>query len=116
MDLDKIYKMQFSRIYPLYLTKIKRKGRNKDELDYLISWLTGYTADEINGFSEGCVTLEEFFSDAPALNPNRIGIKGSICGVKIQEIKEPLMKGIRYMDKLVDQLYKGKSVDKITEI
>ncbi len=107
-----IYKFKFNEIYKLYLAKINRKGRTKDELDAVISWLTGYTYDEIHGMDDS-VDLENFYKSAPNLNPNRNLIKGSICGVKIAEIDEPIMKEIRYLDKLVDELAKGKAIEKI---
>lgn len=105
--------MPFATVYPLYITKVERKSRTKDEVDEVIMWLTGYSSEQLQKQIVDKVTFETFFNDAPELNPNVNLITGSICGYKIQEIEDPLMKNIRYMDKLVDELAKGKSVLKI---
>ncbi len=112
MSKHNIYEYKYNEMYQLYLAKIKRKERTKEELDIIISWLTGYSVEELSNI-DNSVTMELFFNNAPNLNPNRNLIKGSICGVKIQEIEEPIMKEIRYLDKLVDELAKGKTIDKI---
>lgn len=109
----RVYKYKFASIYPLYVEKVEKKGRSKSELDEVILWLTGYSKKEMNEqISKEC-TLEAFFADAPKMNPSRKLITGVICGVRVQEIKEPLMQEIRYMDKLVDELAKGKKMEKI---
>lgn len=113
MDNKKVYKMIFGDVYPLLVNKVLRKERSKDEVDEVICWLTGYSEDALQDAIENRLTYEEFFNNAPKLNENRNLITGSICGVKINEIEEPLMKEIRYLDKLVDEIAKGKSMDKI---
>lgn len=110
---EKIYSMSFAKVYPLYVSKAERKGRTKQEVDEIILWLTGYTQEELLGHLEKESTFEEFFSQAPELNPNRMLIKGMVCGVRVEEIEEPLMREIRYLDKLVDELAKGKAMEKI---
>lgn len=105
--------MPFSTVYPLYIKKIERKGRVKSELDRIIYWLTGYNEDELKNVIETHQSMRMFFENAPELNPNRHFITGSICGIIIQEIEEDLMKNIRYLDKLVDELAKGKKLEKI---
>lgn len=109
---NNIYQFKFNEIYKLYLAKVAGKGRCQNELDQVIFWLTGYSKIELENLDDA-VDLEKFYTEAPKLNTNRNLIKGSICGVKIQEIEEPIMKEIRYLDKLVDELAKGKSMDKI---
>ncbi|MBN2793893.1 MAG: DUF2200 domain-containing protein [Clostridia bacterium] len=109
----KIYQMTFTKVYPLYIQKAERKGRTKDEVDEIIFWLTGYTPEGLEAQLKNEVTLEQFFDDAPHMNASRTLIKGVICGVRIEEIEDPLMKEIRYLDKLIDELAKGKSMEKI---
>ena len=109
----RIFSVPFADIYPHYVTKVERKDRTVDELHTVITWLTGYSVEELNRIREDKVTLEEFFAQAPALNPSRSLITGSICGYKVQDIEDPLMQNIRYMDKLVDELAKGKVMEKI---
>ena len=104
-----IFDMKFSRVYPLLVQKAEKKGRTKVEVDELISWLTGY---EPEGWDPEA-TNREFFDNAPSMNPNAPLIKGVICGVRVEEIEDPLMQKIRWLDKLVDELAKGKSMDKI---
>lgn len=104
--------MAFARVYPLYVTKVEKKGRTKAELDQVICWLTGFSAQELQAQIDSGNTFEQFFSDA-TLHPNVPLITGVICGVRIEEIEEPLMKQIRYMDKLVDELAKGRPMEKI---
>ena len=113
MESNKIYQMPFAKIYPLLVSKVEKKGRTRDEIDQVTSWLTGYSKDQLAEFLYNDITYGEFFSNAPALNPNRKKITGTICGVRVEEIKEPLMQEIRYLDKLVDELAKGKPVEKI---
>ena len=113
MSSDKIYKMKFSKIYPLLVNKAVKKGRTKQEVDTIINWLTGYNEKQIETMFESDIDYENFFNEAPQKNKNRHLIKGKICNVKIEDIDEPLMKEIRYLDKLIDELAKGKAMDKI---
>ncbi|MES2436790.1 MAG: DUF2200 domain-containing protein [Patescibacteria group bacterium] len=109
----RIYTMTFSSVYRLYITKVERKGRTKTEVDEIVRWLTGYTQKKLDSQIEKTVTFETFFDEAPHMNPSRSLITGKICGVQIEEIKEPLMREIRYLDKLIDELAKGKAMEKI---
>ncbi len=113
MSNEKIYGMSFSKIYPLLVSKAQKKGRTLEEVTQIITWLTGYTAEEIEKAATGSVTYGDFFRNAPQLNPNRKLITGVICGVRVETIEEPLMQEIRYLDKLVDELAKGKAMEKI---
>ena len=105
--------MSFASVYPLYITKVEKKSRTKEEVDQVIQWLTGYSPAEIEQHITAETNFETFFEQAPKLNENRSLITGTICGVRIEEIEDPLMKEIRYLDKLVDELAKGKKMDKI---
>ncbi len=109
----RIYSMSVARVYPLYIKKVERKGRTKSEVDTIITWLTGYTQKKFEAQLKKQTNFETFFADAPKLNPARTLIDGVICGVRIEEIKDPLMKEIRYLDKLIDELARGKSMEKI---
>lgn len=113
MNNEKIYGMLFAKVYPLLIAKAERKGHTKNEVDEITCWLTGYTVDDLNGFLESNLSYGDFFLKAPELNPDRKLITGSVCGVRVEAIEEPLMQEIRYLDKLVDELAKGKSMDKI---
>src|SRR5690606_15620034 len=113
MTKHRIYKMSFASVYPHYITKAEKKGRTKEEVDEIVRWLTGYSQDELQFQIEKKTDFETFFAEAPKLNPSRDLIKGVICGVRIEEIEDPLMKEIRYMDKLIDELAKGKAMEKI---
>lgn len=113
MSDHKIYAMGFDTIYPLYVTKAERKGRTKDEVDEVIFWLTGYDSDGLEQQLNSAVSMEEFFAQAPKLHANRALIKGVVCGMRVENIEEPLMREIRYLDKLIDELAKGKAMDKI---
>ncbi len=113
MNYDKVYNMSFQKLYPLLVNKAEKKNRTRDEVNEIISWLTGYQQKEIEDAAGSSVSYGDFFRNAPALNPNRKLIKGVICGVRVEEIEEPLMQEIRYLDKLIDELAKGKSMDKI---
>ena len=113
MAEHKIYKMSFSSVYPHYLAKAERKNRTKEEVDEIIRWLTGYSQEELKTQIDKEVNFEEFFDQAPAMNPARREVKGVICGVRVEEIEEPLMQEIRYMDKMIDELAKGKKMEKI---
>lgn len=116
MDNPRIYKMTFASVYPLYIKKAEKKDRTKAEVDQIISWLTGYTVEGLEEQLEKQNTFEVFFAQAPKMNPLRLEIKGVICGIRVEDIKDPLMKEIRYLDKLIDELAKGKSMDKILRI
>lgn len=105
--------MSFASIYPLYVSKAERKSRTKEEVNQIISWLTGYTPEELVKLLKSQTNIEEFFTNAPKLNPARKEITGVICGVRVEEIKEPLMQEIRYLDKLIDELAKGRPMEKI---
>lgn len=105
--------MPFASVYACYIAKAQRKGRTKEEVDEVIRWLTGYSQKELETQLEKQIDLETFFAQAPKLNPLRIQITGTICGIRIEEIKEPLMREIRYLDKLIDELAKGKPIQKI---
>lgn len=113
MQNTKIFKVPFSNIYPLYIKKAEKKGRTKAEVDKIIFWLTGYNKDSLQTQLENNVDFEKFFKEAPEINPNVILIKGTICGCRIEEIENNLMKNIRCLDKLVDELAKGKVMEKI---
>jgi hypothetical protein len=105
--------MPVARVYPLYITKVEKKWRTRSEVDEVIYWLTGYDAVWLQKVLEEQTDFETFFSEAPRMNPNAVLITGSICGYKIQEIEDPLMRNIRYLDKLVDELAKGKALEKV---
>ena len=113
METHRIFKTSFASVYPHYVQKAEKKGRNKKEVDEVICWLTGYSPEELAMQIEQKTDFETFFNKAPALHPNASKITGVVCGVRIEEIENPLMRTIRYMDKLVDELAKGKSMDKI---
>lgn len=113
MTTHKIYNMSFSKVYPLYISKAEKKGRTKSEVDEIIFWLTGYREEELKLQLEKQVDFETFFAEAPQLNPSRILIKGVVCGVRVEDIEEPLMQNIRYLDKLIDELARGKDMAKI---
>ena len=113
METEKVYAMPFAKIYPMLVAKAVRKGRTQAEVDEIIGWLTGYSIPQIEGAVQNETSYSDFFRNAPQLNPDRILIKGSVCGVKIDAIEDPLMKEIRYLDKLVDELAKGKAMEKI---
>jgi hypothetical protein len=113
MEKHRIYTMSFASVYPHYITKAEKKGRTKAELDQIIRWLTGYSQEKLEAQIEQQTDFETFFAEAPQLNPARSMIKGVICGVRVEEIQEPTMREIRYLDKLVDELAKGKAMEKI---
>jgi hypothetical protein len=113
MAKHRIYTMSFARVYPLYIEKAEKKGRTKAEVDEIIRWLTGYSQEELNAQLEKQTDFETFYAEAPLLNPLRSLIKGVVCGVRVENIEEPLMQEIRYLDKLIDELAKGKTMDKI---
>ncbi len=113
MAENRAYTMKFNETYPLYVNKAKRKGRTQEEVNEILCWLTGYTQESLQKKIKEVISMEAFFKKAPSPNPNRSLITGSICGVKIAEIEDPIMKEIRYLDKLVDELAKGKAMEKI---
>jgi hypothetical protein len=113
MDKHRIYAMSFASVYPLYVAKAEKKGRTKKEVDDIIRWLTGYSQKGLDAQLKKQTNFETFFAEAPQLNSSRGLIKGVICGVRVEEIKEPLMQEIRYLDKLIDELAKGKAMEKI---
>jgi hypothetical protein len=113
MAANRVFAIKFAKVYPLYVQKAERKQRTKAEVDEVICWLTGYSRAQLARQIEGDSDLETFFAEAPAMNPRAALIKGTVCGVRLEEIEDPLMKKIRYMDKLIDELAKGKTMDKI---
>ena len=110
---DRVFAYKFSKVYPLYVQKAENKNRTKEEVDRLICWLTGYTQAGLQKQIKKESDLKTFFAEAPALHPNSSLIKGVVCGIRVEEIKDPLMQKIRYLDKLIDELAKGKALDKI---
>lgn len=113
MTKPRVYGIPFASVYPLYIEKAEKKGRTKEEVDEIIFWLTGYTSQGLKAALEERIDLEAFYTKAPELNKNRKLITGVICGLRVEEIKEPTMQEIRYLDKLIDELARGKSVEKI---
>lgn len=113
MANEKIYDMPFGKLYPMLIAKAEKKGRTKTEVDEVTAWLTGYSRERLEELMESDITYGDFFLQAPALNSNRRLIKGVVCGVRVEDIQEPLMQEIRYLDKLVDELAKGKAMEKI---
>jgi hypothetical protein len=109
----RIYTMSFARVYPEYVAKAERKGRTKAEVDKIVRWLTGYDQEAFEAQLEKQTDMETFFAEAPQLNSSRTLIRGVVCGVRVEEIEEPTMREIRYLDKLVDELAKGKTMEKI---
>jgi len=109
----RIYTTSFASVYPLYVAKAERKGRKKAEVDAVICWLTGYSQTELKAQLKAQTDFETFFQQAPRMNPSRSLIKGVVCGVRVEDIEEPTMREIRYLDKLVDELAKGKAMEKI---
>ena len=113
MPQHRIYTTSVASVYPHYVTKAEKKNRTKDEVDQIICWLTGYSPEQLQSRLDDDVDFQTFFADAPAMNPNRSLITGVVCGVRVEEVEEPLMREIRYLDKLIDELAKGKAMDKI---
>ena len=113
MPKHQVFAMTFARVYPFYVQKAERKNRTKEEVDQIICWLTGYDQAGLRQQLERESDLETFFAQAPAIHPNSSLIKGVVCGVRVEEIKDPLMQKIRYLDKLIDELAKGKAMEKI---
>lgn len=113
MNNHKVFKMAFASVYPHYITKAEKKARTKEEVDTIIFWLTGYNEQSLQQLLENKTDFETFFAEAPQINPNVSKITGVICGYRVEEIKHPLMQQIRYLDKLIDELAKGKALEKI---
>lgn len=113
MTKHSIYTMSFASVYPHYVAKAEKKGRTKTEVDEIICWLTGYSQEALEAQLENQTDFETFLAEAPQLNPARILIKGVVCGVRVENIEEPTMQEIRYLDKLIDELAKGKTMEKI---
>lgn len=111
--LKRVYAMIFARVYPMYVAKAEKKGRTKDEVDTIIRWLTGYTQKGLESQVKKQTNFETFFKSAPKLNPSRKLITGLICGVRVEDIKDPIMREMRYLDKLIDELAKGRAMEKI---
>ncbi len=113
MPKHRVFTIEFAKVYPLYVQKAERKNRTKDEVDRIIRWLTGYSQAALEKQIAQRSDLETFFARAPAIHPNTSLIKGVVCGIRVEEIEDPLMQKIRYLDKLVDELAKGKAMEKI---
>lgn len=113
MDYGRVFRMSFASIYPLYIQKVEKKGRTQAELNSVITWLTGYNEKTLKQQIDKKSDLQTFFAEAPMMNPNVSKITGVICGYRVEEIEDPLMQKIRYMDKLVDELAKGRKMEKI---
>ncbi|MBN9083178.1 MAG: hypothetical protein BGP04_03135 [Rhizobiales bacterium 62-17] len=113
MTKHRIYSMSVASVYPHYIAKAEKKGRTKAEVDEIICWLTGYSQKALEAQLEKKIGFEDFFTNAPRLNPSRSLIKGVICGIRVEAIEEPIMREIRYLDKLIDELAKGKTMEKI---
>lgn len=113
MDNTRVFKMSFAGVYPHYILKAEKKGRTKEEVDEIICWLTGYSRQALQQQIDSKTDFETFFAQAPRINPNVSKITGVICGYRVEEIEDKLMQKIRYLDKLIDELAKGKSMDKI---
>lgn len=113
MDNSRVYKMAFASVYPHYIQKAEKKGRTKDEVDTIIFWLTGYDQQNLQKLLDNKTDFETFFAQAPQFNPNVSKITGVICGYRVENIEDPLMQKIRYLDKLIDELAKGKAMEKI---
>lgn len=109
----RVYKMTFASVYPLYIAKAEKKGRSKAEVDEIIFWLTGYDENSLSGILQNKTDFEHFFLEAPNFNPNASLITGVICGYRVEEIEDPIMQKVRYLDKLIDELARGRAMDKI---
>lgn len=110
---QRIYTMSVAGVYPFYIAKAEKKGRTKEEVDEIIRWLTGYSQEEFQAQLKKEATFESFLKDAPKLNPSRFLIKGVICGVRVEDIEDKIVQGVRYLDKLIDELAQGKTMEKI---
>jgi hypothetical protein len=112
-DYTRVYKMSFSSVYPHYITKVEKKGRTKAEVDEIIFWLTGYNENDLKRILDNKTDFETFYTEAPQINPNASKITGVICGYRVEEIEDELIRQIRYLDKLIDELAKGRTMEKI---
>jgi hypothetical protein len=112
-NTQRVYRMSFASVYPLYIQKAERKGRTKEEVDTIIYWLTGYDATTLQQQIDNKTDFENFFAQAPKFNPNAVKITGVICGYRVEDIADPIMQKVRYLDKLIDELAKGKAMEKI---
>ena len=112
-NLERVYRMSVATVYPLYVAKAERKGRTREEVDEIIRWLTGYSDAQMQEALAADTNFETFFTHAPALNPARANITGVICGVRVEDIEDPIMREVRYLDKLIDELARGKAMPKI---
>ncbi len=112
-NLERVYRMKFAKVYPLYVEKARRRNRSQQEVDAAIRWLTGYDEAGLQRQIDSEVDLEAFFAQAPRFNPHAALIKGVVCGVRVEEVEDPLMRKIRYLDKLVDELARGKALEKV---
>ncbi len=113
MDNEKVFGMRFARVYDLLLNKAMKKNRSREEVETVVCWLTGYSRAQISELMTSDITYGDFFRGAPKPNPNRTSIRGTVCGVRVEDIEDPLMREIRYLDKLIDELAKGKTLEKI---
>ena len=113
MTGHRVYRISVASVYPHYVAKAEKKGRTKAEVDEIIRWLTGHSQDSLEAELENKTTFEDFFANAPRLNPNRSLITGTVCGIRVENIEEPLMRELRYLDKLIDELAKGRKMEKI---
>ena len=113
MATHRIFAMSFASVYPLYIAKAEKKGRTKEEVDEIIRWLFGYSQEELESHLSKGTDVETFIKESPHPNPCRVNIKGTVCGIRVEDIEDPLMKEIRYLDKLIDALAKGKALEKI---
>lgn len=113
MKKEKVFEMPFSKVYPLLVAKAERKNRSRDDVNQIIFWLTGYNENQLNDILEKEINYREFFDKAPILNPNANKIKGVVCGIRVEDIDDPLMQKIRYLDKLIDELARGKKMENI---
>lgn len=113
MAKHKVYSISVASVYPHYVAKAEKKGRSKTEVDAIIMWLTGYSKQDLIAILDARTDFETFFAEAPQLNPSRSLIRGLVCGVRVEDVKDPLMREIRYLDKLIDELAKGKAIEKI---
>jgi hypothetical protein len=116
MTKHRVYAMSFAKVYPMYVQKAEKKGRTKAEVDEIIFWLTGHTAASLKAVIADGTDIETFFAKAPRLNPDRALIKGVVCGVRVEEVEEDTMREIRYLDKLIDELARGKAMEKILRV
>ncbi|MFN4248643.1 MAG: DUF2200 domain-containing protein [Flavipsychrobacter sp.] len=112
-NTQRVYRMSFASVYPLYIQKAEKKGRTKEEVDAIIYWLTGYDATTLQQLIDNKTDFENFFAQAPKFNPNAVKITGVICGYRVEDIADPVMQKVRYLDKLIDELAKGKAMEKI---